>query len=148
MQLAITLHTPLKLHYIILKRFVLQQEERLIGSYFGMFTIYQYTTSFLFTESHPWETCSQQIIPNTSSNYYETPYLDVQPSQNNTPPPDQQLYTTGNKVVIFSVITHEKKNSTDTGQRRFLECVVHAIKWLPILRKATHSTVDIIIRRP
>nr|AUL77423.1 interferon regulatory factor 7 [Gymnodiptychus pachycheilus] len=44
--------------------------------------------------SRPWETCSQQIIPNTSSNYYETPYLDVQSSQNNTPPPDQQLYTT------------------------------------------------------
>ncbi len=44
MQLAITLHTPLKLHYIILKSFVQQQEEREIGSYFGMFAIYQYTT--------------------------------------------------------------------------------------------------------
>ncbi|XP_016325055.1 interferon regulatory factor 3-like isoform X1 [Sinocyclocheilus anshuiensis] len=45
-------------------------------------------------ESQPWETCSQQIIPTTSSNYYETPYSDVQSFQNNTALPDQQLYTT------------------------------------------------------
>ncbi|XP_058622814.1 interferon regulatory factor 7 isoform X2 [Onychostoma macrolepis] len=38
-------------------------------------------------ETQPWETCSQQIIPNI------TPYSDVQSFQNNTPPPDQQLYT-------------------------------------------------------
>ncbi|XP_016325057.1 interferon regulatory factor 3-like isoform X3 [Sinocyclocheilus anshuiensis] len=45
-------------------------------------------------KSQPWETCSQQIIPTTSSNYYETPYSDVQSFQNNTALPDQQLYTT------------------------------------------------------
>ncbi|XP_052452897.1 interferon regulatory factor 3 isoform X1 [Carassius gibelio] len=45
-------------------------------------------------ETQPWETSSQQIIPTTSSNYFETPYSDVQPFQNNTPVPDPQLYTT------------------------------------------------------
>ncbi|KAL1247838.1 hypothetical protein QQF64_023214 [Cirrhinus molitorella] len=44
-------------------------------------------------ESQGWDTCSQQIIPTTSCNYYETPYSDPC-MQNNTPPPDQQLYTT------------------------------------------------------
>ncbi|XP_073687877.1 interferon regulatory factor 7 [Garra rufa] len=41
-----------------------------------------------------WDTCSQQIIPTTSCNYYETPYSDGPSMQNNTPVPDQQPYTT------------------------------------------------------
>uniref|UniRef100_A0A8C1RNB5 Interferon regulatory factor 7 n=1 Tax=Cyprinus carpio TaxID=7962 RepID=A0A8C1RNB5_CYPCA len=52
------------------------------------------------TESQPWETGSQQIIPTTSSNYYESPYSDVQSFQNNTPVPEPPLYTTGQQCNL------------------------------------------------
>ncbi|XP_026095177.1 interferon regulatory factor 7-like [Carassius auratus] len=51
-------------------------------------------------DSQAWNTCSQQIIPTSSSNFYETLYSDVPCMPNNTPPPDQQPYTTGQQCNL------------------------------------------------